>query len=122
VKEASMQSPKKDFAVNVMREIAAYEVSKNTQAVYQPLIGNKAWLTIGAIIIGFGCLVFFQAPTNEASLLDALDFSNFKFDGIAKLLNNIQIPKTFLYSFTILSLMLFLQIPILKNIFQKRWN
>ena len=122
VKEAGMHSPKKDFATNIIQEIEAYETSKLASSSYRPLISKKIWFALAVITMGMVVFIFLQAPTEEEGLLTKLGLTNIDFSMFADLTSGFAVSKTVVYSMVVLMAMLFLQVPILKNIFHKRWN
>lgn len=122
VKEAGMQSPKKDFATNIMQEIEAYEASKLASSSYKPLISKKIWFGLAVIAIGLMVFIFLGMPAEEESLLSKLGLTNIDFNMLSNLTNGFTVSKTVVYSMVVLTVMLFLQVPILRSIFYKRWN
>lgn len=118
--KATIESPAFNFTDAVMSKVHALPQSETT--VYKPLISKPVWFLIG---FGFLAIVFvilfFDTETEGSNFMQSLDFSvlsNLNFN----VLPSISISKTFTYAVLFFGLMICIQIPLLKNHFNKRFE
>ena len=111
MKETSLETPSFDFTSKIMAQVAVAEKSKVT--VYKPLISKPVWYSISGIILALIAYSFFSGTTESE-----FDF-NFK---MPDLMPNIQFSDATSYAVLIVAMMLLIQIPILKNYFDKRFE
>lgn len=117
MKDVIVDKPTTDFTDQIMSQISVLEQKKVIS--YKPLISKKAWIFISiGLCVLFGYL-FFGNYTSSGwfSTVDLSTISDFK---MPKLLSGITMSKTLLYSVVFFALMLCIQIPLLKNYFDKR--
>lgn len=116
--ETTLESPSLDFTANIMAQVEA--LSQKKDIVYKPLISKWFWVAffVGiALLFGF----FFSGNNPETtSWFDVVDYSILFNNIVTETLSNIRVSKTMLYSIVLFGVMLFIQIPILKNYFDKR--
>ncbi len=127
IKEAQIESPSEDFLNKVMNSVKL-ERKLSLRKVYQPLISKSAWLLI--ITVFFGLSIFMLAGNSENSyLLSKVNVSFFdKITSIKVLENipsinifkNIHFSSTFTYSFVFFSILVMLQLWVIKNYFNKQ--
>ena len=116
MKQSSLESPSVDFTALVMGKVEAIQTSTHT--TYEPLISKRVWalLSIGFLVL-IGLIARFGKTDNS------IWFGNFDFlntNRFSELLNGIQVSQTTLVSIFIFAFMLLVQIPLLKNYFDKR--
>ena len=114
----SLESPSSNFSAMVMEQINALDKSKVT--AYRPLISKPIWV---AILVGFILLVsyvIFGQHTSESGWLSFFDFSIITDNKLSNTFSGFKVSKTVLYSVVLFGIMIFIQIPILKNYFNKR--
>lgn len=118
-KEA-IESPSFNFTDAVMSKVNALEES--AVIVYKPLISKQSWvLIILGILIMVLYILFFGNNTESSSWIQSLDFSilsSINMDALPSL----SISKTFTYAVLFFGLMICVQIPLLKNHFDKRFE
>ena len=118
IKEIKVESPSKDFTANLMN-ILQQENSLLYKAT--PLISKKVWYIIFAGIIALFFIPFKQSE-KSTPFLDKIDFSFFEKIEFPSLFEGVEFSfsTTTIYSFVFLALMVFIQVYMLKNHFDKR--
>ena len=118
-KEA-IESPSFNFTDAVMSKVNALEES--TVIVYKPLISKQSWVLISLGVLGMILyLLIFGNNTESSSWIQSLDFSilsSINMDALPSL----SMSKTFTYAVLFFGLMICVQIPLLKNHFDKRFE
>ncbi|NQY07696.1 MAG: hypothetical protein HRT68_16250 [Flavobacteriaceae bacterium] len=104
IKEGGLEKPSVDFTSNLMNEITIQKT------VYKPLISKTVWVFIILAFLALGAFLLLNSNQKES-----LGW----FDGMTLSLAECKVSKTVLYATTFMSLLLLLQIPILKNYFDK---
>lgn len=115
MKSSTLESPSFDFTAKVMSQITA--PSKSTITVYKPLIPKTVWgilLVLTAGMIGFS---IFNQDSTSLGWLNQLDFSR-----VSNLFSGVKISQTAMYSLLMFGVMLFIQVPLLKHYFNKRFE
>ena len=116
--ETSIESPSFDFTAAVMSQVESLENSSIT--AYKPLIPKYLWFVVGFALILITGYLFVNNTGSEASLLSNLDFSKITNNTITQSVSEFKMPKTFMYAILFLGLMICVQVPVLKNYFDKR--
>ena len=115
MKSSTLETPSFDFTSKVMLHVSA--TSTSTVTVYKPLISKTAWvimLLLTTVIIVYS---LFSKDTSTLGLFDKLDFSK-----VFKLFSGVKISQTAMYSLLMFAVMLFIQVPLLKHYFNKRFE
>ena len=118
MKESSLESPSVDFTALVMGKVEAIQTS--TYTTYEPLISKRVW-----VLLSIGFLVLVGMIARFGKIESSIWFDNFDFlntNRFLELINGIQVSQTTLVSISIFALMLLVQIPLLKNYFDKRFQ
>nr|WP_198999611.1 hypothetical protein [Flavobacterium sp. ASV13] len=113
--ENTLQSPSADFTSNIMSKILIAEEVKIKP--YKPLISISTWIFIGialALLIIYN--VYFTGTENN------LEIGKSYTDKISAIVSGIYISKTTLYAILIVPFMILIQIGILKNYFDKKYQ
>lgn len=113
--ENTLQSPSADFTANLMSQILVAEKVKIKP--YKPLISISTWIFIGvalALLIAYN--VFFAGTQNN------LEIGKSYTDKISTIVSGIHISKTLLYAILIVPFMVLIQIGVLKNYFDKKYQ
>lgn len=113
--ENTLQSPSADFTSNIMSKILIAEEVKIKP--YKPLISISTWIFIGvalALLIIYN--VYFTGTENN------LEIGKSYTDKISAIVSSIYISKTTLYAILIVPFMILIQIGILKNYFDKKYQ
>ena len=118
--KSTIESPSFDFTNTVMSQINALQESKST--VYKPLISKPVWflITIGFLASSLYVL-FFGTKTESSNWMQSINFSMFSNINL-DILPSVSISKTFTYAVLFFGLMVCIQIPLLKNHFDKRFD
>lgn len=112
---ATLESPSFDFTAKVMSQVTT--TSKGELSVYRPLISKTTWGVILMLTLGIVVISMFSKDSTTFSWLETLDFSI-----ISNIFSGIQFSKTVLYSLVMFAVMLFIQVPMLKHYFDKRFE
>lgn len=116
--ETSIESPSFDFTAVVMSQVEALENKAIT--TYKPLIPKYLWFIFCFALIAITGYLFINNTGSETSLLSNLDFSKITNNTITQSVSEFKMPKTFMYAILFLGLMICVQVPVLKNYFDKR--
>ncbi|MCI9845352.1 hypothetical protein [Flavobacterium pectinovorum] len=113
--ENTLQSPSADFTSNLMSQI--FVVEKVKIKPYKPLISISTWIFIGillALLVIYN--VFFAGAENNPEIGKSYS------DKISGIVSGIHISKTTLYAILIVPFMVLIQIGVLKNYFDKKYQ
>jgi hypothetical protein len=117
MRETALDSPSFDFTSKVMSQVLAAKQREVT--VYKPLISTTAFIALfGLFFVFCGCLFMYGEGQNE-SLYTAIDYRKI-FNN--RLLSGFSISKITVYAVMVSTLMFCIQIPFLKNHFDKRFE
>lgn len=116
--EDKLQSPSFDFTSKIMAEVHVIEEKK--LKAYKPLISKPIWISIG---IALALLVIYVS-------LFSVSESNIEIEQVGKLYSDrmstafsgIHFSKNILYAILILPVMILVQVGILKNYFDKKYQ
>ncbi len=116
--EDKLQSPSFDFTSKIMAEVHVLEEKK--LKAYKPLISKPVWISIG---LALAALVIYVA-------LFSVSETDFKIDEVGKLYSDkisntfsgIHFSKNILYAILIVPFMILVQVGILKNYFDKKYQ
>ena len=116
--EEKLQSPSIDFTSKIMAEVLILEEKKRT--VYKPLISKSVWISVGIALV---FLVIYIS-------LFSVSENNFKIDEIGKtysdkvtgIFSGIHFSKNILYAILIVPFMILVQVGVLKNYFDKKYQ
>lgn len=113
--ENTLESPSFDFTSKIMSQVLVAEKSKIK--AYKPLISKQVWMIISAGLIAI--IVY-------ASLFSGTEYKMELSDVYADKVNNffsgIHFSKSILYAFLIVPIMILVQIGVLKNYFDKKYQ
>jgi len=118
VKESSLESPSLDFTSNIMSQIEA--VSQNEITVYEPLISKRAWFIIGALILGGLTYLMLGNNLQTTGWFDDINYSVITNNRFTEMIGSVTFSRTLMYAITFFAVVFFIQIPLLKNYFDKR--
>lgn len=113
--EEKLQSPSIDFTSKTMAEVHLLEEKK--LKAYKPLISKPIWILMGLALIALVIYVsLFTASQNN------LEIGKQYADQVASLFSGIHFSKNILYAILIVPIMILLQVGILKNYFDKKYQ
>ncbi|MCF8272486.1 MAG: hypothetical protein K9I95_01530 [Flavobacteriaceae bacterium] len=119
MKETSLGSPSFNFTDMVMAQVLEVKTSQVT--VYKPLISKWIWYVIFTIMIGLIVyLTFNDSKPASIGWFDKLNLNTLPSLNFSKAIENVHFSKTSVYACVLLTVMLFIQIPILKHYLNKK--
>ena len=113
--EDTLETPSFDFTSKIMAQVLVAEKAKIKP--YKPLISISTWIFIGialALLIVYN--VFFAGTQNNLEIGKSYN------DKISAIVSGIHISKTLLYAILIVSFMVLIQVGVLKNYFDKKYQ
>lgn len=114
--ESTLQKPSADFTSRIMSQILIAE--QNKAIVYKPLISKPIWFLIFGCLIAFVGYAFFGVNVEQ----DDLVVSDLLYSKIENMTPLFQFSKNTSYAVLIVVLMVLIQIPLLKNYYDKRYG
>ncbi|MFH6945418.1 hypothetical protein [Flavobacterium sp. FlaQc-50] len=112
--ESSLESPSIDFTSKIMSQVLIAEKSKIK--TYKPLISKQTWiLIIGALV---ALTVYAIASGNTTDL----KINELYVEKVSDLFSGIHISTNIIYAFLVVPFMLLIQIGVLKNYFNKKYQ
>lgn len=118
MKHSYLESPSLGFTNAVMTQVNAMQ--KSTVTTYQPLISKPIWIVLFIIALAVVLYIIFGTTTNDSNWLSFIDLNMLADNKLNTALTGFKVSKIVMYSVVLFGLMLFIQIPILKNYFDKR--
>lgn len=116
MKDVALDKPSFDFTSKVMAQVISAKKSEIT--TYQPLISKYIWMIVFA---GFLMLVVFlitNGDTSSQSWMSSIDLSMFSNTKFLK----VKFSKITFYAILLLTLMFYIQIPLIKNQLDKQFK
>jgi hypothetical protein len=111
----SLESPSIDFTSKIMSQVLA--VQENKIKVYKPLISKQIWvLIIGALIALTSCAFLFGNTAYDIKIDESYTAK------FSDLFSGIHISKSILYAILVVPFMILIQIGVLKNYFNKKYQ
>lgn len=121
IKIGSIESPSFNFTNAVMSQVEA--LGKNQLTVYKPLISKKIWaLILISFLLILVYILFFGTQTEPSGWLSTVDFSALTNNSVSNSLSSFKLSKTVMYAIVLFGIMFCIQIPFLKNHFDKRYE
>ncbi|OIV42554.1 hypothetical protein [Flavobacterium johnsoniae] len=115
MKEDQLQSPSIDFTSKIMSEVLLLEEKKLKN--YKPLISKPVWFFIGTALIALIIYIsLFSGAQNN------LETGKLYTDKIADAFSGIHFSKNIMYALLIVPFMILIQIGVLKNYFDKKYE
>lgn len=111
IKKAALESPSIHFTSEIMSQVAA--LNDKSVTIYKPLISKKVWFLIALSFVVLCTYLILGTETEKESWLSTLDFNA---------LSGFKMSKTLMYAVVFFGLMFCIQIPFLKNHFDKRFE
>ncbi|NOT36569.1 MAG: hypothetical protein HOP11_04270 [Saprospiraceae bacterium] len=112
---ASLESPADDFTSKVMSQVLATKTSDIT--VYKPLISNSGFIAIFTCIFSFILYLILNTQSQTKGWFSKNEYlSNYK-DNLTGLFDFSSVAT---YAVVLTTIMFFIQIPLLKNYFDKQ--
>ncbi|MCA0154497.1 hypothetical protein [Winogradskyella vincentii] len=105
-----------DFTQNVMSQIEALSKSKATE--YKPLIPKIIWWILGVGFVALLSYTIFSKPSTSEPIVDRYNLPELSLNFLEGMTLNLS--NTLMYAMVFLVIMISIQIPILKQYFNKR--
>lgn len=117
IEKAPLESPSFDFTAQIMAKLENVKQSETT--VYRPLISKAAWLAIfGAV----ATLIIYTLNNLQPEATGSyIDFSFLANNKLVSTFGRMTFSNTVLYAFLSLSIMILIQVSVLKSYFNKRF-
>jgi hypothetical protein len=112
--ESTLESPSIDFTSKVMSQILVVEKSKIQH--YKPLISTPIWIVILGSLIS---LILYTAFWNESY---NSEIGHSYVVNIPNIFSEFHFSKNIIYAILIVPLMILVQIPLLKNYYDKKYQ
>lgn len=112
--ENTLESPSIDFTSKIMAQVLVAEKSKIK--VYKPLISKTTWF-----IIGLSLIALIYASLSSATQYNLVIDKSYT-EKITTLFSGIHLSKNVLYALLIVPFMILVQIGLLKNYFDKKYQ
>lgn len=116
--EDKLQSPSFDFTSKIMSEVLVLEEKK--LKTYKPLISKSVWIFIGLALLGL--VIYISLFSVSQNNLEIEKMGELYSDKISNSFSGIHFSKNILYAILIVPFMILVQIGILKNYFDKKYN
>lgn len=113
--EDKLQSPSFDFTSKIMSEVLVLEEKK--LKTYKPLISKSTWIFIGLALLG---LIIYASLFSGTS--QNLEIGKVYTDKISNTFSGIHLSKNIVYAILIVPFMILIQIGVLKNYFDKKYQ
>jgi hypothetical protein len=118
--EVSLDTPSPGFTSNVMSQVE--NLTKQSSIEFQPLISKRSWVLITISVMALIVYFVFDASLESSGWFSGIDFSLVSTNQLTNTLSSLKLSKTTFYAILVFSVMLFVQIPVLKYYFNKRLN
>lgn len=121
VKEVGLEKPSLEFTDSVLSRIQTHS-EKSTVFDYQPLLSKRVWLIVGSLIsLVFAYLIFGNPKMGDVwfSIARLNRFTQFNLSGIVP---DLAVSNTFIYGFIIFTFFMMIQVLIIKQRFDKRYD
>ena len=113
--ENTLESPSIDFTSKIMSQVLVAEKSKIK--AYKPLISKSTWIFIGISLVALTAYALYS-NNDVANFEIAKTYS----DKASVLFSGIHISKNVLYALLVVPFMILVQIGVLKNYFDKKYE
>jgi len=113
--ENTLESPSIDFTSKIMSQVLVAEKSKIK--AYKPLISKSTWIFIGISLVALTAYALYS-NNDVANFEIAKTYS----DKASVLFSGIHISKNVLYALLVVPFMILIQIGVLKNYFDKKYE
>ncbi|MNK67641.1 hypothetical protein D3C87_869830 [compost metagenome] len=116
--EEKLQSPSIDFTSKIMANVQILEEKK--LKAYKPLISKQIWILIGLAVAALVIYVSLFSVSETDFKID--EVGNLYSDRMSTAFSGIHFSKNILYAILIVPIMILVQVGILKNYFDKKYQ
>ena len=113
--ESTLESPSVDFTSKIMAQVLVAE--KNKVKIYKPLISKTIWVIIGFSLLALAVYASLFSGTEYNLGIDKSYTERF-----SALFSGIHLSKNIMYAVLIVPFMILIQIGLLKNYFDKKYE
>lgn len=113
--ENTLETPSFDFTSKVMSQVLVAE--KSNVKSYKPLISKTTWIIIGFGLLGLGIYASLFSGTEYN-----LGIDKSYTEGFSTMFSGIHLSKNILYAILVIPFMVLIQIGVLKNYFDKKYQ
>ena len=117
MKDSTLESPSFDFTSKVMSQVLATKTSEAT--TYKPLISKQVFIALFGSLAVLVVYILFNGSSHSPNGFIHLDYNLLR-NHIP--VNTFSFSKITVYSVVLTTIMLFIQIPLLKNYFDRKFN
>ncbi|MDX1828292.1 MAG: hypothetical protein R3342_01980 [Lutibacter sp.] len=117
IKESSIEKPSVDFVGKVMNRIDLERIPIYENK-YKPLISKLGWIIISIVLI-LSSIYFWSKKFSSSNYLSELNLSFSTNLSLTKIFNEINIPSTFTFVFLFFTILVVIQLLIIKKYFDK---
>ncbi|WP_406844917.1 hypothetical protein [Flavobacterium soyae] len=118
IAEEKLQSPSIDFTSKIMAKVESLEEKKIK--VYKPLISKPVWISIGLAVAALVIYISLFSVSENNLKID--EIGKLYSDKISTVFSGIHFSKNILYAFLIVPFMILVQVGLLKNYFDKKYQ
>ncbi|MFC4816085.1 hypothetical protein [Flavobacterium sp. GCM10023249] len=115
LKDQTLETPSFDFTSKVLSQVTAIQSSRIT--TYKPLLSKKTVLIIISILLALIVFSIFYDSKPTSNWIPHIEFIPFK-----NLTTSYEFSKVTTYSVVLTAIMIFIQIPILKNYYDRKFD
>ena len=120
MKETSLDTPSVSFTVQIMSKVLKINTSQTT--VYEPLISKWVWFGLFISMLGIITYLSFNDSAISGGLLEKFNLGILPKFSMLNFFSGLHFSKSTFYACVLLTVMLFIQIPILKYYIDKRFE
>jgi len=118
---SDLEAPSSDFTTNIMLNINVVK-KQSESTIYKPLISKKTWLFIALVFIVVLAYAFSVNTSGNIGWFTDINFSFMPSISMTSFFSKLSFSKTVVYAVVFLTLMLFVQVPLLKKYYDNRIN
>jgi len=118
IKKTSLERPSIHFTSTIMSQVSA--LNENKVTTYKPLISKKVWTLIALSFTVLCAYLILGTETQQESWMSTLNFNALSSSKFTNALSCFTLANTLMYAILFFGLMFCIQIPFLKNYFDKR--
>lgn len=116
IKQSALETPSFDFTANLMLKVESLKQSPTT--IYQPPISKHMWFWIFTGFVAFVAYILFITKPEASVWFSSINILDM--EKISNIFSGIHLSRTVIYATVFFAVMLLIQIPLLKNYFDKR--
>lgn len=119
IEKVPLEEPSSNFTAQIMAQLENTQQSETT--MYRPLISKAAWFTIFGAVAALIIYTLNDLQPAAAGSYRDVDFSFLVSKKVVNTFSQLTFSNTLLYAFLSFSIMLLIQVSVLKSYFDKRF-